>query len=394
MILRWFSSRTVRRALDLCRRLRKLLSAQRDLLSAQAIASVESAIEELQHAIRPRESNEAIAARMAHLESSANRWLKTYPNPGMRENLDVVLVALVVAMGIRTFFLQPMAIPTGSMQPTLHGITVRNSNDDPNARIPTGARRIMDSFIRGIRYYHITAKADGQLEEIEPVTRIFKFIKKQRFKLGGEWHEIWLPPSTLPAREGVPPEQLLFAHAGIHPGHVYRKGDAVIKMKVTSGDRLFADRFTCNFRRPARGEIIIFSTQGILALQQGTHYIKRLIGLGGETVEIGADRHVVVNGQRLDASTPRFENIYSFEGPPRESEFSGHVPIASDRSTGVVVRESTVYTAPPKDYFVMGDNTMNSYDSRYWGSFPREKVIGKCAFVFWPISARFGWGVR
>jgi len=42
----------------------------------------------------------------------------------------------------------------------------------------------------------------------------------------------------------------------------------------------------------------------------------------------------------------------------------------------------------------MGDNTMNSYDSRYWGPFPEDHVVGKFAFVFWPISSRFGWAVR
>jgi signal peptidase I len=40
----------------------------------------------------------------------------------------------------------------------------------------------------------------------------------------------------------------------------------------------------------------------------------------------------------------------------------------------------------------MGDNTLNSSDSRYWGDFPEEKVIGKSFFVYWPLTERFGWG--
>jgi signal peptidase I len=53
---------------------------------------------------------------------------------------------------------------------------------------------------------------------------------------------------------------------------------------------------------------------------------------------------------------------------------------------------------PPNQYIVMGDNTLNSSDSRYWGSFPRENVIGRSFMVYWPIgaqdgrSSRFGWG--
>jgi signal peptidase I len=42
--------------------------------------------------------------------------------------------------------------------------------------------------------------------------------------------------------------------------------------------------------------------------------------------------------------------------------------------------------------FVMGDNTFNSSDSRYWGDFPKDKVIGKSFFIYWPITKRFGWG--
>ena len=60
---------------------------------------------------------------MEKLEKAANKWLKPYPHAAWRENVEVLLVALAVAMGIRTFFLQPFKIPTGSMQPTLYGVT-------------------------------------------------------------------------------------------------------------------------------------------------------------------------------------------------------------------------------------------------------------------------------
>ena len=71
----------------------------------------------------PARKGEASNKEMGELEYAANKWLKPYPNAGIRENVEVLLVALAVAMGIRTFFLQPFKIPTGSMQPTLFGVT-------------------------------------------------------------------------------------------------------------------------------------------------------------------------------------------------------------------------------------------------------------------------------
>ncbi len=52
----------------------------------------------------------------------------------------------------------------------------------------------------------------------------------------------------------------------------------------------------------------------------------------------------------------------------------------------------TVFTNGDDSYMVMGDNTCNSSDSRTWGTFPAQNIIGKSFFVYWPITERFGWG--
>jgi signal peptidase I len=153
----------------------------------------------------------------------------------------------------------------------------------------------------------------------------------------------------------------------------------------------------------------VFETRGIPGIyQQDQFYIKRLVALGTEEVRIGNDRHLIINGKRLDTSTRHFEKVYSFNGPPEENKYSGHV-------NGVVAREydrtgrnlaplfpdeTSRFLVPPNNYIVMGDNTMNSSDSRTWGAFPRENVIGKSFCVYWPFgsqddrSSRFGWGIR
>ena len=113
-----------------------------------------------------------------------------------------------------------------------------------------------------------------------------------------------------------------------------------------------------------------------------------------------------INNKRLDASTPHFENVYSFQSPPRESAYSGHLNDTVARQVGVsglaplFPDENAEFVVSPHHYMVMGDNTMNSSDSRVWGDFPEENVIGKSFFVYWPIGRqddrprRFGFGVR
>ena len=101
----------------------RLLAAQRDLLSPQALGAITCAMNQLQDAIAAGTNKGKIRIKMDELDFAANKWLKPYPNAVWRENVEVILVAMAVAMAIRTFFVQPFKIPTGSMQPTLFGVT-------------------------------------------------------------------------------------------------------------------------------------------------------------------------------------------------------------------------------------------------------------------------------
>jgi signal peptidase I len=399
MILRWLFSRTVRRATNFSRHVQKGLNAQRDLLSQHAIDSVNRAIFELRTTIDSGPDRQSLLDGMARLEKTATRWLKPYPHPSLRENVEVVLVAVSVALAIRTFFLQPFKIPTGSMQPTLYGIVIEDLRDRPDAELPGGLRRLYESWVEGISYCHRTAKTDGMLEAFEPPRQIFPFIHRQKLKVGGEWYTVWSSVDNLLRR------------AGIEPEHLYRRGEDIIRLRIRSGDHLFVDRLTYNFRPPRRGEIIVFETRGILdpqgqpAMPQDQFYVKRLVALGGESVAIGNDRHLRINGALLDASTPHFENVYGFKPgqPPKDSEYSGHLnghvasqstPARPSQIAPLFPDEQTAFRVRPRHFLVMGDNTMNSYDGRAWGDFSQTNVIGKHFFVYWPISERFGWAAH
>jgi signal peptidase I len=409
MIIRWLFSKTVREACTLRKHVYHLLCAQRDILTPQAISGVTVAMNQLRDCIAAGENTGKIRLKMDELDFAAGKWLKPYPHAVARENVEVILVAVAVAMAIRTFFLQPFKIPTGSMQPTLFGVTSKNLSATPDFKRPTGWARIQEWF-EGVSYVHFVAPADGT---VEAITRPFPpaiFSIFQKIKFAGEWHIIWFPPDY--------GEMSLEARAGLNPGHFYHKGEDVVNLCVKAGDHLFVNRLTCNFYKSQRGEIVVFETHGIDAMpasQQNTFYIKRLVALPGDRVQIGDDRHLVINGQRLDASTPHFENVYSFDPkqPPRDSQFSGHLngtiavrynipagfglaPLFPDGET--VFTNELVEIGPDgrnkkvASCMVMGDNTCNSFDSRGWGPFPAENIIGKSFFVYWPITRRFGWG--
>src|SRR6185369_7968749 len=155
-ILRWFLSSDVRNAVALQKHVRRILAAQRDILAAPAIENIKHALADMSNALASGAKGEALKKEMAKLEETANKWLKPYPHAVWRENVEVLLVALAVAMAIRTFFVQPFKIPTGSMQPTLFGVTSENLLDQPAFEIPTGMARVKEWFA-GVSYVHFVA---------------------------------------------------------------------------------------------------------------------------------------------------------------------------------------------------------------------------------------------
>src|SRR5579862_501680 len=171
MTLNWFTSKTVREATSMRKHVKKMLQHQRDILAPKAINEVEASMKSIEDSVRANADKATLEKKMEELEKAANQWIKPYPNAVYRENFEVLLVALAVAMGIRTFFVQPFKIPTASMQPTLYGITQKNLLIETDYQKPTGLGRVKDWFAGG-SYLTFKADQDGTFDGIsKPLDR-------------------------------------------------------------------------------------------------------------------------------------------------------------------------------------------------------------------------------
>ncbi|HEY2866849.1 MAG TPA: signal peptidase I [Pyrinomonadaceae bacterium] len=165
-------------------------------------------------------------------------------------------------------------------------------------------------------------------------------------------------------------------------------------------------------REIQRGDIIVFKypgnklhpesdrRHGSSAIPYQVNYVKRVIGLPGETVEFKNDQ-VYINGQLLPEHRV-IGNLEDQEAPLETREFedrtpdqkwsvyydetglkladAGRLPKNPEMEFGV---EGKTMQVPPNSFFCMGDSRDNSEDSRYWGFVPRDLIIGRAMFVYW-----------
>jgi signal peptidase I len=136
---------------------------------------------------------------------------------------------------------------------------------------------------------------------------------------------------------------------------------------IMTGDRVVMETVFSARRLPARGEIIVFRTDGIPELPPNQSYTHRVVGLPGEHVRIDQET-LFVNGRPVE--------ITNEAGPIRYT-----VPEVSSS----IVRHLDLIV-PDDAFFVLGDNSARSYDSRYWGTVPAQNVLGRVFFCFWPLD--------
>ncbi len=124
---------------------------------------------------------------------------------------------------------------------------------------------------------------------------------------------------------------------------------------LVPGERVLVAKFLYRFTEPRRGDIVVFR----YPIDNRKNLIKRVVGLPGERIKI-ADGKVFINGEPLTGEL--FHRTYYSAGYYGQGE----------------------RVIPEGHYFVLGDNSANSDDSRYWGYVPRKNILGRAFLVYWP----------
>jgi signal peptidase I len=343
----------------------KLLRYRRDMLSESTSAEMKAQIERVRQALKKKDEL-AVRQESERLHALYTQHLPTPKDAAWRENVEVILVAIVVAIGIRSYFLQPFKIPTGSMQPTLNGI-IGHPMTEP---APNILRQVAEFFVLGRNYINVVSAEEDRIEQITPQKFGF-FFTFSRIKCERQNFLVYAPPDTL--RQDFK----------LAPGNHYNKGDVIARGAIDTGDQVFVDKFSYNFMKPHRGNVFVFRTDQIFGIpadpETGEHsfYIKRLAGLPNDALRIDPPL-LFVNGKVAEGFG--FARVMSAKPPYR-----GYAP-----GRDYLSDPTKTYTVPEHRYFAMGDNSYNSYDSRWWGPVPEENLVGRGLFVYWPFNWHWG----
>lgn len=359
-----FTPRYIKHSKLLLRHAHKFLRYKSDVLDSAARDEIDAGARRLKAALRQRDRKE-IESRAEALDAHLHKLAPITWESHWRENCEVILVAVVVAVGIRSYFLQPFKIPTGSMQPTLNGI-VGYPSDRP---APNILRQIGEFIVLGRNYIDVVSRQDDQVLQLEPKKVLF-FFTLSRIVCEHQTFVVYAPPDTL--RD----------YFGVSQGRKYASGERIARGAIDTGDQVFVDKFTYNFVKPHRGDVFVFRTNGIPLIPEDPHtgapfYIKRLAGMPGDTLRIDPPL-LYVDGK--PAEEFGFKRVMSAKFPYRGYALGREYLSAPNRS----------FAVPGASYFALGDNSYNSFDSRYWGPVSEQNLVGRGLVVYWPFNKHWG----
>lgn len=400
----------------------KVYHFRRDVLAAPEVAELQSQSAGLKGLLKERAGAEKLKLGIERLEDVLRRTGGAiYPKSALVENVEFFLVAAIVILGIRTYFIQPFKIPTNSMWPTYNGMTPEafpKREDEPgyvmNAVrfLAFGAQpKRMDAASSGeilipvsgggprvaIPYREVPGRSwlvfPTTLKEYALYVGERPVTIKVPLDFDFEWavRDCFFPnqtPSHEPggvdlARELARQKDAIAVDGGrvrfLRTGKRVENGDRVMAFDILTGDQLFVDRMSYHFVQPSVGSGFVFRTgniEGIARVYGDQYYIKRLVGVPGDTLEIkGHALHR--NGAPITGSDAFAKNA------AQDGNYVGY------RYEGLLAAGSRV-SLKADEYFAMGDNSANSADGRYWGTVPGKDVIGRPFLVYYPFTKHWG----
>lgn len=409
----------------------KVYHYRRDVLDSADLAELQAQAVDLRRLIREKADRMKLKLAIESLEEVLRRLGGThYPKSSIVENVEFFLVAAIVILGFRTYFIQPFKIPTNSMWPSYYGMTAEVFPTD--AAAPGPVARVFRFLAFGAQRRDMIAPRDGQVSadfftngELAYTVRpgrkwliIPTQVRDYTFYVDGEpttvsvpsdfhdfddamWqsyfgdHAHFLAYLATLRDSGQEFESRIFEvnrYTGaktrvvrIPLKRTVHKGDPVLQFDILTGDQLFVDRMSFNFVRPQVGEGFVFHTRHIdspymkdpaTGRQIDEYYIKRLVGEPGDTLEI-KDYTLYRNGKPITGAAAFEKNA------KRIDHYVGY-------RNELALAVGQTMTVPPQHFLALGDNSANSRDGRYWGYVPAKDVVGRPLFIYYPFSKRWG----
>ena len=363
----------LRRARKAFKSLRNAFRLHCDVLDPKVRGELEVRLRDLQQAIRCRET-EDLPGVVKLCTEEMEEALPKPPFPWLAEAFDVAVSALAVAFCFRAYYYQPFRIPTGSMQPTLYGIHAETG----------GKATAWDA--QPLRFFKWCVT--GETFEDVRIRRAGRVLGWRNDMVPG-YASFYVRSAKGEERYDIPSGAAQSLVAEFAPGTPVRAGQSVWRGTVKSGDFLFVNRWIWNFRHPRLGETMVFSTRTLDGLPEDQHYIKRLCGRPGDTVEIRpGSSYLWINGEEA-IHPPRLEEIATHASPWKGAP--GYLGYQTGAPSLGYPNPLARFDLGAGEYVAFGDNSGNSLDSRYWGTVPARNLLGPATFVHWPFtSPRWG----
>jgi signal peptidase I len=405
----------------------KIYHFRRDVLPPRQLEALLQQIAGLRDGIKNRTEATKLKLQIEQAEAVMREvGGAIYPKGSLAENVEFFVVAAIVILGIRTYFAQPFKIPTNSMWPTYYGMTGENLSN--SAEPPGVIGKLFRLAAFGAQRVEVLAPRGGELTAaffstghmaytVQPDRNWLIFptqVKEYTFLVDGVPASVrvpldfgdfdrmvietffgsdrafaahWAKASQAAAREQsvikVDGAAGTLARVYVLPlNRTVKAGEVLLRFDLLTGDQLFVDRFSYHFFKPRPGQGFVFRTGNIEGIGQDQYYIKRLVGIPGDVIEI-REPAIYRNGQPITGAQAFAANAN------REGKYRGY--FNGDLRLGARFLQTGEQLKIPSDgFFAMGDNSGNSQDGRYWGFVPVKDAVGRPLFIYYPFTRRWG----